>query len=125
MAHMDKVRKLRNDENVHYNCTQAILVGFSDVLGVSDEEAYNLGKMFGSGMMHGSTCGVISGAFMVLGAAGFDNTKGAEILKNFREKHQYTDCARLLAKSREDGIAKKDHCDGLVYEMTEYLDSIL
>jgi len=121
---MEQVRSLRNDPNRHYNCAQALLVAFSDEIGMTGEQADRLGMGFGSGMMHGSTCGTITAALMIMGMKGYGRQEAAEMLSAFRAKHQEVSCAALLARAREEGIERKQHCDGLVYEMAAYLDSL-
>ena len=51
--------------------------------------------------------------------------RAGELLRQFREKHEATQCAELLSRSKDRGIARKEHCDGLVLEMVETLEQIL
>ena len=125
MNHMEKARMLRADTNVHYNCAQSVVVAFSDVIGLTDQQSYNLAAHFGSGMRHGSTCGAVTGALMVLGMLGYDEKAAAALLHQMREGHGALDCATLLKTSHEAGIPRKTHCDGLVFEMVEAVDKIL
>ena len=125
MDHMEKVRALRADTNVHYNCAQSVVVAFSDVIGLTDEQCYNMAAHFGSGMRHGSTCGAVTGALMVLGMMGYDEKAAAQVMRQIREGHGALDCATLLKTSHEAGIPRKTHCDGLVFEMVEAVDKIL
>ena len=125
MNHMEKARMLRADTNVHYNCAQAVVVAFSDQIGLTDQQSYNLAAHFGSGMRHGSTCGAVTGALMVLGMLGYDEKAAGELLRQVREGHGALDCATLLKTSHEAGIPRKTHCDGLVFEMVEAVDKIL
>ena len=125
MDYMEHVKVLRADAQVHYNCCQAVLVAFAREMGLSEEQAYTLGSHFGSGMLHGATCGALSGALMVLGSLGYDSRQAGAMIRQFRENHAATDCAFLLKSSRERGEAKKDHCDGLVYEMVAELEALL
>ena len=68
MDRMEQVKHLRTDPGGrHYNCAQSILVPFAGEVGLGEEQAYQLGAMFGSGMNHGATCGVITSALMLLG----------------------------------------------------------
>ncbi|MBR6804473.1 MAG: C_GCAxxG_C_C family protein [Paludibacteraceae bacterium] len=51
-----------------FNCAQAVAIAYSDVLGMSDEEAAKVSGSFGGGMGRmGEVCGTLSGAFMVMG----------------------------------------------------------
>jgi C_GCAxxG_C_C family probable redox protein len=123
--HMERARQLRTDLDRHYNCCQSVLVPFAEEMGLSKEQACALGSHFGSGMRHGSACGALSGALMVLGALGYDESHALELLRQFRAEHEAADCRTLLKLSHDRGEERKAHCDGLVYEMVEALDQIL
>lgn len=125
MDHMEKARQLRADTAVHYNCAQSVLIPFAQEMGMTEEQAYKLGSNFGSGMRHGSTCGAVTGALMVLGLLGCEETKAMEILGQVRKEHGALDCAALLKSAHEQGISRKSHCDGLVFEMVQALDKII
>lgn len=121
MEHMEHARVLRAAVDKHYNCCQSVLVPFAKEMKLSEEQAYALGAHFGSGMRHGSTCGALSGALMVLGAMGYGEQEAHALLRGFREKNGCTDCAHLLAKAKERGEEKKPHCDRMVYECVQAL----
>lgn len=125
MTHMEKVRRLRMNTAVHYNCCQCILAAFSQEMGLTEAQAYALGAHFGAGMRHGSTCGTLTGALMVLGAMGYDEQQAAGLLRQFRETHGDVNCAALLKASHDRGEDRKEHCSGLIYEVTEMLEQIL
>jgi len=125
MSHLEKAQALRADPQVHYNCAQSVLVAFCDQIGLTREQAYQVASHFGSGMRHGSTCGALTGSLMVLGMLGYGEKEAGELLRKFREKHGATDCASLLRQSREQGVPRKEHCDGLVFEMVQALDAII
>lgn len=124
MDRMEHVRALRANTEVHYNCCQSVLVPFAAEMGLTEEQAYALGAHFGSGMRHGSACGAFSGTLMVLGALGYDEKQAAALIRQFKADHGATDCATLLKASKERGEAKKDHCDGLVFEMVSVLEAL-
>ncbi|MBQ7132758.1 MAG: C_GCAxxG_C_C family protein [Oscillospiraceae bacterium] len=51
-----------------YNCSQAVLLAFSDELGLSQSTAAALSSSFGGGMGRlREVCGAVSGMFMVIG----------------------------------------------------------
>lgn len=126
MTHLEHAKTLRNDpQGRHYNCAQSVLIPFAQELGLTEEQAYQLGSCFGSGMLHGATCGALSAALMVAGMKGCNTQQAAALIHQFRDDHQATDCAALLALAREGNIPKKDHCDGLVLEMVSKLDALL
>ena len=124
MNHMEHVRALRTDTQTHYNCCQSVLIPFAREMGLTPEQAQALGSHFGSGMRHGSTCGALSGALMVLGSLGYGEKEALESIRTFRQNHGATDCATLLKDSHQRGEVRKDHCDGLVYEMIEALSQL-
>ena len=121
MNKMEHAKNLRDITEKHYNCAQSVLVPFAGEMGLSEEQAYNLGAHFGAGMRHGSTCGALSGALMVLGAMGYGEQEAQAMLRSFREKNGCTDCAHLLANAKERGEGKKPHCDRLVCECVQAL----
>ena len=124
MNHMEEVRKLRATVEPHYNCAQSLLVPFADVSGITKEKAMDLGFLFGGGMHHGSICGTLASAYMILGMAGYGKEEASELLRTFKQKHSDELCRNLLAASAKAGIPRKQHCDGLVFEMCEYLDNL-
>ena len=125
MDRMEHTRALRARTDVHYNCCQSVLVPFCRSCGLSEEAAYRLGAHFGAGMKHGSTCGAVTGALMVLGMTGADNKTALELLSRFREQNQVLDCADLLKLADERGEARKPHCDRMVYEAVKLLEELL
>jgi C_GCAxxG_C_C family probable redox protein len=125
MDHMEKARQLRADTTVHYNCAQAVLMAFAEDAGLTEEQAEKITAHFGSGMRHGSTCGAVTGALMALGMLGYDEKAASALLRQVREGHGALDCATLLKTSHEQGVPRKTHCDGLVFEMVEAVDRII
>ncbi len=125
MNHMELARTLRANTEVHYNCCQSVLVTFANEMGLTPEQAFALGTFFNSGMRHGSVCGALSGALMVLGMTGCDDHKVAQLLHQFKLDRESTSCADLLKAAQERGEARKPHCDCLVYEMVQAVETIL
>ena len=124
MTRLEEVQYLRTEPGGrHYNCAQSLLVPFAPLVGLDREQADALGFNFGAGMKMGATCGVLTGALMLLGMAGCTQEEAAELVRRFREKHQDTNCASLLAKSHAEGIPRKVHCDALVLEMAQELEN--
>ncbi|MGE1061362.1 C-GCAxxG-C-C family protein [Megasphaera paucivorans] len=123
MNHLDTVREIRNTTNC--NCTQSLLVAFAAEMGMEAEEAKKMGSFFGGGMLHGSVCGALSGTLMILGKQGVNQKEALDIIKTFRMNHATTDCAVLLSEAVKKGVARKDHCDNLIFEMCQAIDDIL
>ncbi len=125
MTKLEETRALRADRSVHYNCCQAVLVPFCEACGIDRETAFRLGQHFSNGMRVGSVCGAVTGALMVLGMAGADRDKAKELRSAFQEKNGALDCATLLRQASEQGIPRKCHCDGMVYQAVELLEQLL
>jgi len=119
---MEKVRELRARTDVHFNCCQSVLVTFAEEMGLTEQQAYDLGANFGSGMRCGSTCGALTGALMVLGMTHCPPERADALRNKFRETHGDIACAALLKGSHDRGVPRKEHCDGLVYEAVEMLE---
>ena len=122
MTHLEKAQELRARTDKHFNCCQAVLVTYAQDIGLTEEQAYDLGANFGSGMRCGSVCGTLTSALMVLGMKGCNEEQSAALLRQFREKHGDINCAALLKKSHDAGIPRKEHCDGLVFEVVQMLE---
>ncbi len=122
MTHLEKAQELRARTDVHFNCCQSVLVAFAEDMGLTEQQAFDLGANFGSGMRCGSVCGTLTGALMVLGMKGYDEEQSTAFLRRFQEDHGEINCASLLKKSHEAGIPRKEHCDGLVFEVVQMLD---
>ena len=125
MTKQETARALRARTDVHYNCAQSVLVTFAPEIGLTEEEAFRLGGPFGAGMHRGGVCGALTGALMVLGLAGVPQPTASALMAEFAEKHGCIDCAQLLARAREGGIPKGEHCTGLVLEMVDFLEGAL
>ena len=125
MNRMEQTRALRADQAVHYNCCQSVLVPFAQEMGLTPEQAFRLGSHFGAGMRHGSTCGAVTSALMVLGLAGKGPDEATEFMRRFREKNGALDCAGLLRMAKENGEERKPHCDRMVFDAVEILEDLL
>lgn len=122
MDHMEKVRELRAHTDIHFNCCQSVLVTFAREMGLTEQQAFDLGANFGSGMRCGSACGALTGALMVLGMTHYPPEEADSFRKQFREDHGDINCAALLKASHDAGIPRKEHCDGLVFDVVRMLE---
>ena len=123
--YMDQAKELRARTDVHINCAQAVTMAFADALGISTDTAFGMGACFGSGMGMGATCGAITGALMVLGMAGAE-ADASGLLRKVKGNHDgMTDCKDLLRVNTQKGNPRKQHCDGMVYELVELTEEIL
>ena len=125
--YLDRAHEIRAIETPHHNCTQSVLMSFTQSLNLDDETAYKLAVAFGAGMKSGLVCGVITGGLMVLGLFDVDDQPTTQkLISDFKAKHNsMIDCADLLRANSAAGGKRKPHCDALVYEMVEYVEKIL
>ena len=125
--YLDRAKEIRAIVEPHHNCTQSVLMSFTQSLNLDDETAYKIAVAFGAGMKSGITCGVITGGLMVLGLFDVDDQPTTQkLVADFKAKHnQMLDCADLLKANAAAGGTRKPHCDALVYEMVEYVEKIL
>ncbi len=123
----DKAKQLRAMTVPHYNCAQAVIVPFAEDLDIDEELLMRMAANFGGGMRMASVCGSITGAAMVLGLFGMNDTaKLNEYYRRMKENHGgYVTCADLLKRSNEMGIPRREHCDGIIYESIGVVEDIL
>ncbi|THB66806.1 MAG: C_GCAxxG_C_C family protein [Gammaproteobacteria bacterium] len=100
-----------------YACSQAIITCFCNEYDLNEADALKLSAGFAAGMQISETCGVITGAIMVLGIAtcGEDcnNRDGRsklyerinEFCEEFKRQNEFFDCSSLLGcdLSTEEG----------------------
>lgn len=92
---MDKSRVEKAAElfNSGYNCSQAILVTYADLFGLSKEDAMKISIPFGGGIGGlGETCGATIGMFMVSGLVNGSTTPGDQ-----EGKHRNYEKVQFLA----------------------------
>ncbi|MGL4410660.1 MAG: C-GCAxxG-C-C family protein [Bacteroidales bacterium] len=105
----DRVKKAIDLFNEGYNCSQAVVVAYSDLYGLDSKLAKSISHSFGGGLGRmREVCGAISGLSMLLGlehpvdeANDMDaRTRNyAEVQRAsslFKEKHQTIICRELL-----------------------------
>ncbi|MFC2442750.1 MAG: C-GCAxxG-C-C family (seleno)protein, partial [Capnocytophaga ochracea] len=91
MNHLEEANLLRQEPGGrHYNCAQSLLVPFAAEIGMEKEAADALGAFFGAGMMHGSACGTLTAALMILGQAGKDKETAKKLVDDFLAAHGTT-----------------------------------
>ncbi len=71
-------KKAREAFEAGYNCSQAVVLAFADVMGMDEKTALRLSSSFGGGMGRmREVCGAVSGMLMVAGVLwGFDDPEG-------------------------------------------------
>ena len=82
-----------------YNCAQAVAVAFTDVTGLTEQQAAKMASAFGGGMGRmREVCGAVSGMLMVLSQLYGYDTPGDDVSK----KQLYTQVQELAEKFREE-----------------------
>ena len=130
------------------NCSQAVLLAFSDVTGLDEHTALRLAAPFGGGVGRmREVCGTVSGMCMVLGLLFYDAknvtvaeksalyAREQEAARRFREKNGSIVCRELLsgvhadaspqAEERTAGYYKKRPCADLCADAAEILEEYL
>ena len=62
--------------NEGYDCSMAVFSRLAESVGYTKEQGNKLAACFGVGMMQGTICGAVSGAFMAIGAKYGNTEKG-------------------------------------------------
>lgn len=129
-----------------FNCAQAVFSTFAKELGLDEKTALKVSGAFGGGMSRmGETCGVITGALMVIGckygqinAEDKDSKEktyelGKEFIKKFKLRNKFTLCKELLGHdiSTPEGLKAirendfSDICNKLIKDSVEILEEML
>lgn len=101
-----------------YNCAQAVLCTYCDLLGLDENSAFKISEAFGLGMgATESTCGALSGLLMLIGlknsggkdVSGQTKAQSYKIAKEYAEKFEQKVGATICKdiKGIEDGKVKK------------------
>lgn len=81
------------------NCSQTTLLVMAEYFDIDDERLADIAAPFGGGLCstHGSVCGAISGALMLIGLKADDkNAIGQELLNYINEKYGTLMCNEIL-----------------------------
>lgn len=131
-----------------YNCSQSVVLAFSDLLDVDEKTLLKLASSFGGGMGRlREVCGSVSGMFIVLGLLyGYDGPETGEVkadhyariqklAKRFEEKYGSIVCRELLGldikhdssvpEKRTEEYYKKRPCKEIIGEAAQILDDYL
>jgi C_GCAxxG_C_C family probable redox protein len=110
-----------------YNCSQAIVLAFSDRMGLNEHTAAKLSSSFGGGMGRmREVCGTFSGMLMVLGMLyGYDASSETEtankklhyervqaLAERFRNEFGSIICRELLSGKAKEELKKGESADG-------------
>lgn len=110
-----------------YNCSQSVVLAFSDEIGIEKSQLLRMVSPFGGGMGRmREVCGAVSGMFFVAGALyGYDDPKAVQAKKELYERIQ-----ELAAQFRAEtgsivcremlGLEGKDHSPAPSERTQEY-----
>ncbi len=126
-----------------YNCAQAVVLAFEDMLSIDKNTLAMLSSSFGGGMGRlREVCGTVTGMFMVAGMLyGYDGSEGntaksahyariRELADKFKEQNGSIICRELLGISdtkmpNGQVKAKKAPCKELVGMATEIMEEYI
>ncbi len=148
MCEISRAQMAKNYFYEGYNCTQAVVLAFSDLFDVDKDTLLKISSSFGGGMGRlREVCGTVSGMFIVLGLlSGYCTPETGkiksdhyanvqELARRFEEKNGTIVCRELLQlkekhqqpipQARTPEYYKKRPCPELVYCATQILDEFL
>ena len=131
-----------------YNCSQAIVLAFADILPIDGKKVSRMASSFGGGMGRlREVCGSVSGMFMVAGLLyGYDGAETGKVKKDhyariqelarrFEEKHGSIVCRELLGlnvrhdipvpEARTNEYYKKRPCAEIIGDAAEILEEYI
>lgn len=130
-----------------FSCSQSVLSAFGPQLGLDRETALRVASAFGGGMgRRGETCGVVTGAFMVIGLkcgrTRVDNDEArekaynlvSEFVVEFESQHGSVICRELLGCdiSTPEGLElaremnlRTTRCPNFVRDAAEIIEQVL
>ena len=124
---METRKHLAAERKKTCNCAQAVIATYADMVGITEQQAMNLGNAFGSGMgnMEG-TCGALTGAAIIVGLATGDKLRSrkvmTKIMNQFQERNGATQCK--LLKGVGTGRVLRS-CEDCVADASELLENEL
>jgi C_GCAxxG_C_C family probable redox protein len=129
-----------------FNCCQSIISTYGPKFGLDRDSCLKIAEVFGGGMASsGNVCGVVTGAFMVIGlnsgrtrdddeqAKEIPAKNAEEFIKKFKERNGSTLCKALInydlsipenrIGAKEKGVF--DNCGELVRDAAEILEELI
>jgi C_GCAxxG_C_C family probable redox protein len=146
---MDRVTKAKELFKTGYNCAQSVVGAYSDLFGMSAEDAMRAAEGFGGGMgRQRLTCGAVSGMVMLAGLKYSKATAGdienrtliyetvRKMTNEFKQQNNTIMCRDLLGIDRNNNEGarpdkrteeyyKKRPCLGCIGNCAEIIERIL
>ena len=123
MFDLDKIEWLgtpehKEGEEEHLNCFQRTLIPYSEILGISEDQAKRIGSYFGGGMRAQGTCGPANAALMILGALYGNDPEKQDAGKEFLIRFAQANGSWLCCDIRDE-----DHvnCNAAIEFAKEYV----
>ncbi|MGI6094007.1 MAG: C-GCAxxG-C-C family protein [Lachnospiraceae bacterium] len=130
----NRVEKALEKKKNGYNCAQAVVCAFCDVLDVEENDLFRIMEGFGGGMgTMECVCGAVSGAVALTGlknSIGCDNpttkreteAKAKEIVEKFKEMNGSVVCGELKGLVTKQPLRS---CDGCVEDAVIVAEQLL
>ncbi len=143
MTKMERCRRAKEFHEKGLNCGQSVLLAFTDVTGLTEQQSMAIASGFGGGLRCGGVCGVVNAAAVVLGTAypatlenGPEGKKRSTQLtqdfqRRFAGQFKNLNCRDLLADKELVGtpaaqeLGVTQHCRLLVVSGVEQLSDML
>ncbi len=106
--------------NSGIDCSQVVFGEMAEQLGIDKKTAQDIAAVFGGGMMHGSVCGCVSGAYMAIGLrygqSGGSAAQRKELMMKKKAEFEQAFCAEF---------GSINCCDILGHKIPEDMPEIL
>ncbi len=145
---MSRREQAMNNFKKGYNCSQSLVLAFSDILPIDTEVLSKMASSFGGGMGRlREVCGSVSGMFMIAGILyGYDGPQTGEVKANhyariqelahkFEEEHGSIICREMLGldvkhdipipEARTEEYYKKRPCAEIIGDAAEILEKYI
>lgn len=126
-----RIEKTIEKHDKGYNCAQAIVCTYCDLLGIDEETAFKMSEGFGFGMGMTEMCGAVSGMTFLAGLKNSDGnlaspktkkltyTLSREMGQRFKEKNGSYICREL--KGLKDGKVLRS-CPGCIVDAAKIIE---
>lgn len=130
----ERVKKTLENHKKGYNCAQAVVCAYCDLLGVDEKEAFKMAEAFGFGMGTMGTCGAVSAMAALVGMkmsdGNLDNPetkkqcykKIKEMTNRFKDMNKSIICAEI--KGVNGGTVLRS-CDGCIEDAAKIVEEML
>lgn len=145
---MSRREQAMNNFKKGYNCSQSLVLAFSDILPIDTEVLSKMASSFGGGMGRlREVCGSVSGMFMIAGILyGYDGPQTGEVKANhyariqelahrFEAEHGSIICREMLGldvkhdipipEARTEEYYKKRPCAEIIGDAAEILEKYI